>query len=116
MEKYQEIERSIIKKFRKEIWARFIKAVQEYELIKENDHIMACISGGKDSFLMAKCMQELQRHSKFKFTVSYVVMDPGYNELNRQMIEENIKKLNIPVEIFTSDIFNIVSTIDQSPC
>ena len=77
MEKYKEIERSIIKKFRKEIWSKFIKAVKDYELIEENDNIMVCISGGKDSFLLAKCIQELQRHGKFKFDAHYVVMDPG---------------------------------------
>ncbi len=108
MEKYQEIERSIIKKYRKDIWSKFVKAVQEYHLIEENDKIMVCISGGKDSFLLAKCMQELQRHGKFPFTIHYVVMDPGYNEKNRKLIEENAHLLNIPVEIFKSDIFEVV--------
>ena len=86
MEKYQEIERSIIKKYRKEIWSRFTKAVKDYELINENDKIMVCISGGKDSFLLAKCIQELERHGKVKFEAHYVVMDPGYNDYNRQYI------------------------------
>ena len=86
MEKYKEIERSIIKKFRKEIWSRFTKAVRDYELIQENDNIMVCISGGKDSFLLAKCIQELQRHGKVNFNAHYVVMDPGYNEYNKQYI------------------------------
>lgn len=116
MEKYKEIERSIIKKYRKEIWSKFVKAVQEYELIKENDNIMVCISGGKDSFMLAKCIQELERHGKIKFTAHYVVMDPGYKETNRNLIIENAKKLNVPIEIFNSDIFDIVVNIDKSPC
>lgn len=116
MEKYKEIERSIIKKYRKDIWRKFIKAVQEYELIKENDKIMVCISGGKDSFLLAKCIQELQRHGKVKFEARYVVMDPGYNEYNRDFIIDNAKILNVPIEIFNSDIFDIVEKIEKSPC
>ena len=117
MERYEEIERSIIKKFRKEIWSRFAKAVGDYELISENDNIMVCISGGKDSFLLAKCMQELQKHGKVKFYAHYVVMDPGYNEYNRSFIEDNAKLLNIPIEIFESDIFDVVATVDsKSPC
>lgn len=117
MEKYKEIERSIIKKYRKEIWRKFVKAIQEYELIKENDNIMVCISGGKDSFLMAKCMQELQRYSKIKFNVYYVVMDPGYSAYNRDFIIDNAKILNIPIEIFESDIFEVVARLDsKSPC
>lgn len=117
MEKYQEIERSIIKKYRKEIWSRFTKAVKDYELIKENDKIMVCISGGKDSFLLAKCIQELERHGKVKFEAHYVVMDPGYNDYNRQYIIDNAKLLNIPIEIFNTDIFDVVSTVDsKSPC
>ena len=112
MEELLEIERSIIKKYRKEIWSKFVKAVQDYELIKENDNIMVCISGGKDSFLLAKCIQELIRHGKYPFTAHYVCMDPGYNEANRKMIEENAKKLNIPIEIFESDIFDSVASID----
>lgn len=116
MEKYKEIERSIIKKYRKEIWSKFVKAVQEYELIKENDNIMVCISGGKDSFMLAKCIQELERHGKIKFTAHYVVMDPGYKEYNRNLIIENAKTLNVPIEIFNSNIFDIVVNIDKSPC
>lgn len=116
MEKYKEIERSIIKKYRKDIWSKFIKAVQEYELIKENDKIMVCISGGKDSFLLAKCIQELQLHGKVKFEARYVVMDPGYNEYNRDFIIDNAKILNVPIEIFNSDIFDIVEKIEKSPC
>ena len=88
MEKYKEIERSIIKKFRKEIWRQFVKAVKDYELIKENDKIMVCISGGKDSFLLAKCIEELAKHSDIPFTAKYVVMNPGYRKEN---IEKNSK-------------------------
>lgn len=117
MEKYKEIERSIIKKYRKDIWSRFVKAVIEYELIKENDKIMVCISGGKDSFLMAKCIQELQRHGKYHFDVYYVVMDPGYNEYNRNMIIDNANILNVPIEIFESNIFDVVTETNfKSPC
>jgi tRNA(Ile)-lysidine synthase TilS/MesJ len=116
MEKYKEIERSIIKKYRKEIWSKFIKAVSEYELIKENDNIMVCISGGKDSFLLAKCIEELQKHGKFSFNAHYVVMDPGYNDYNRDYIKENAKTLNVPIEMFESNIFDIVSNVDKSPC
>ena len=117
MERYLDIEKSIIKKYRKEIWGKFIKAVQDYELIKENDNIMVCISGGKDSFLMAKCIEELIKHGKFPFNAHYVVMDPGYNEVNRKKIEENAKILNVPVEIFDSDIFEVVSRVSfKNPC
>ena len=117
MEKYKEIERSIIKKYRKDIWSKFVKAVQEYELIEENDKIMVCISGGKDSFLLAKCIQELQKHGKVKFDAEYVSMNPGYSKFNCDLILENAKLLNIPLKMFDSDIFNIVTTIDsKSPC
>lgn len=117
MEKYQEIERSIIKKYRKEIWSKFVKAITEYELIKDDDKIMVCISGGKDSFLLAKCMQELYRHGKRNFSVKYVVMDPGYNKANRKLIEDNAKLLNIPIEIFESDIFEVSTSIaEENPC
>ncbi len=116
MEKFEEVERSIIKRFRKGIWGRFVSSVYDYKLIEDNDNIMVCISGGKDSFLLAKCIQELIKHSPIKFNAHYVVMDPGYNELNRKMIEKNAKLLNIPVEIFESDIFNIVANEEKSPC
>lgn len=117
MEKYKEIEKSIIKKYRKEIWSKFIKAIQEYKLIEENDNIMVCISGGKDSFLLAKCIQELKRHGKVNFNARYVVMDPGYNDYNRNFIIDNAKTLNVPIEIFESDIFDVVSNVDsKSPC
>ena len=117
MEKYKEIERSIIKKYRKYIWSKFIKAISEYELVKEGDNIMVCISGGKDSFLMAKCFQELKRHGKYPFNVHYIVMDPGYTKKNLEQIKENAKLLNINIEIFKSDIFEVVDKIaDDSPC
>ena len=117
MEKYKEIERSIIKTYRKDIWSRFIKAVIEYRLINEGDNIMVCISGGKDSFLLAKCIQELQRHGKYKFNAHYVVMDPGYSDFNRSFIEDNAKILNVPIEIFKSDIFDVVEKIGgKSAC
>ena len=113
MEEYKEIERSIIKKFRKEIWSKFVKGIQEYELIKENDKIMVCISGGKDSFLLAKCIQELKRHGKFNFDVHFVVMNPGYNEFNRDLIIKNSERLNVPIEMFESNIFDTVAAIDN---
>ena len=117
MEKSKEIERSIIKKYRKEIWSRFVKAVADYKLINENDKVMVCISGGKDSFLLAKCIQELQRHGKFKFEARYVVMNPGYNEFNLNYVIDNAKTLDIPVEIFESDIFDVVKKISPNePC
>lgn len=117
MEKYQEIERSIIKKYRKDIWTKVIKAIKDYELIKDNDHIMACISGGKDSFLMAKCLQELKKHGKINFEVSFVVMNPGYNEENLELIKVNAKTLNVPIEIFNTDIFDVAYNVpSKSPC
>ncbi len=109
-------ERSIIKTYRKQIWSRFTKAVRDYELVKEGDKIAVCISGGKDSMLMAKCFQELHKYSDISFEVKYIVMDPGYSSENRQIIEENARKLNIPVEIFETDIFENVFHIDKNPC
>lgn len=117
MEEYKEIERSIIKKYRKDIWSKFIRAVSDYKLIEENDKIMVCISGGKDSFLLAKCVQELKRHGKIHFDAHYVVMDPGYTDYNRNYIIENAKKLNVPIEIFNSNIFESVDSMcPKSPC
>jgi tRNA(Ile)-lysidine synthase TilS/MesJ len=116
MEKYQEIERSIIKKYRKEIWSKFITGVNDYQLIQEGDKIAVCISGGKDSMLLAKCMQELQKHGKVKFELEFVVMDPGYNPYNRQVILSNAQHLNIPIKIFDTQIFDIVASVDESPC
>ncbi len=113
----QEIERSIIKTYRKTIWSKFIKAIKNYQLIKENDKIMVCISGGKDSFLLAKCMQKLEEHSEVPFQVKYVVMNPGYSEDNIAKIKENAQKLNLDIEIFTSDIFEVVKEKGgKSPC
>ena len=117
MERSKEIERTIITKYRKEIWSKFVRAVKEYELINENDKIMVCISGGKDSFLLAKCIQELQRHGKVKFDAKYVVMNPGYNSDNLSYIKDNSKILDIPLEIFESDIFDVVKKVSPSdPC
>lgn len=116
MERYEEIERSIIKKYRKTIWSKFISASKEYKLIQDNDKIAVCISGGKDSMLMAKCMQHLQKYSDIKFETEYIVMDPGYNEMNRQAIIDNAKLLNIPVKIFNTPIFEIVDRVDETPC
>ena len=111
-----QVERSIIKTYRRKIWSKFTKAIRDYELVKEGDCIAVCISGGKDSMLMAKCFQELHRHTDVPFTVKYIVMDPGYSQANRQVIEENAKKLDIPIEIFTSDIFENVFNIKKNPC
>ena len=112
----QDIERSIIKKFRKPIWRRFTKAIREYELVQDGDKIAVCISGGKDSMLMAKLFQELARHGKKNFEVVFLVMNPGYNEINYQTIQDNAKILNVPITVFESDIFNIVASEEQSPC
>ena len=117
MERYKEIERSIIKRFRKEIWAKFVKAVKDYRLINEGDKVMVCISGGKDSFLLAKCVEELKRHGGVNFDVFYVCMNPGYNEINKQMILKNANLLNINLEMFDSDIFDVANTLNEkSPC
>ena len=112
MERYKEIERSIIKKYRRDIWSKFIRAINDYKLIEDNDKIMVCISGGKDSFLLAKCIEELKRHGKSNFEVRYVVMNPGYNEINKKKIIENAEILNLPIEMFESDIFNVVKTFE----
>ncbi len=112
----KDIERSIIKKFRKPIWRRFTKAIREYELVQDGDKIAVCISGGKDSMLMAKLFQELSRHGKKNFEVVFLVMNPGYNEINYQTIKDNAKILNVPITVFESDIFNIVASEEQSPC
>lgn len=115
-EKAFEVEKSLRKKFRKEIWSKFTKAVNTYELVKPGDKIAVCISGGKDSMLMAKCFQELKLHDKFDFEVKFLVMDPGYSPENRQVIEENARILNIPITVFESDIFESVYNIEKSPC
>ena len=113
---YVNIERSIIKEYRKTIWRPFVKGLQEYEMIQDGDRVAVCISGGKDSMLLAKCLQQLKRQSNTKFELEFIVMDPGYQPENRKLIEENAALMNIPVRIFDSDIFDIVVDVDQSPC
>ena len=110
------VEQSLRKTYKKRIWSRFCRAINTYELVKPGDKIAVCISGGKDSMLMAKLFQELKRHNKFEFEVKYLVMDPGYNEANRHIIEENARRLNIPVTFFESNIFDAVYEIENSPC
>ena len=110
------IERSIIKKFRKEIWRMFVKAVRDYKMISEGDKIAVCISGGKDSFLLAKCLEELKRHGDINFDLVYLTMNPGYNERNLNKLLENANILNIPVEVFNTNIFNVVEKTTDSPC
>ena len=112
----KQVELSIRKKYRKDIWCRFTKAINRYELVKEGDSIAVCISGGKDSMLMAKLFQELTLHNKFSFEVKFIVMDPGYSEANRKAIENNAKMLNVPITVFESDIFESVVNIEKSPC
>jgi tRNA(Ile)-lysidine synthase TilS/MesJ len=113
----REIERTIIKKYRKKIWAKFVRAVKDYELIQENDVIGVCISGGKDSFLMAKCMQELQKHGQFKYELKFIVMDPGYCKIDKQRIKDNAEKMNIPIEWFESNIFEVLEqSKEEFPC
>ncbi len=112
----EDIEISLRKTFKKSIWCKFTKAINEYEMVKEGDCIAVCISGGKDSMLMAKCFQELKRHDKFPFEVKFLVMDPGYHPKNRQMIEDNAKKMQVPIDIFESDIFESVVDVEKSPC
>lgn len=117
MKEYQNIERTIIKTYRKEIWSKFSKAVRDYELIEEGDKIMVCVSGGKDSFLLAKCIEEIQKHGKVKFETHYVSMNPGYNDENLECIKENAKKLNVKLEMFESNIFQIADKVgDGKPC
>ena len=115
-DKAKEVETSIRKKFHKKIWCQFTKAVRTYELVKPGDKIAVCISGGKDSMLMAKLFQELKLHNKFPFEVKFLVMDPGYSPANRKVIEENAKILNIPITIFESDIFDSVYNVEKSHC
>ena len=116
-EKYKDVERSIIKKYRKEIWRKFTKAINEYELIQDGDKIAVCISGGKDSMLMAKLFQELERHGKKNFELVFLVMNPGYNEINYETICNNAKLLNVPITVFKTEIFDIVAGEDmESPC
>ena len=112
----EQVELSLRKKFKKSIWCKFTKAINEYELVQPNDRIAVCISGGKDSMLMAKLFQELKRHDKFPFEVVFLVMDPGYSPENRRIIEKNAESMSIPITIFESDIFDSVYNIEKNPC
>ena len=116
LEPHQLIERSIIKKYRKTLWNPFVAAVKRYELIQSGDKIAVCISGGKDSMLMAKLMQQLQKHSDVPFELVFLVMDPGYNEINRQKIESNASLLHIPITVFETNIFDVANSTGESPC
>lgn len=116
MEKYQLVERSIITTYRKKIWGPFIRGLKAYNLLKENDHVLVCMSGGKDSFLLAKLMEELNKHSDFPFKVSYLVIDPGYKKEVREKIEANLKLLNVKAQIVESDIFAISDLMGGKPC
>lgn len=116
LERYQEIERSIITNYRNKIWAKFIKGITEYKMIQEGDKIAVCMSGGKDSMLLAKCVQQLHKYSKVNFDVQYIAMNPGYSETNKQKIISNAKLLNIPMTMFETNIFECVEKIDDHPC
>ena len=116
LERYEEIERSIITNYRKKIWTKFIKGIKEFDMIQDGDKIAVCMSGGKDSMLMAKCFQELKKHGKMNFELVFLVMNPGYNEINKQKIISNAKLLNIPITMFETNIFDCVAKIDDHPC
>lgn len=116
MEKYEEIERALIKAYRKKIWNKFTKGIREYDMIQDGDKIAVCMSGGKDSMLMAKCFQELKKHGKIDFDLVFLVMNPGYNEVNKQKIIDNAKLLNIPITMFETKIFDVVDEIEDHPC
>ena len=116
MDRCREIERSIIKRYRKSIWRPFIRGIQEYELIKNGDKIAVCISGGKDSMLLAKLMQEIQRHGKMDFELKFLAMNPGYSEKNKERLLSNAKLLNVPLHMFDTEIFDIVNGVDENPC
>ena len=112
-----DIERSIIKTYRKDIWRKFTKAVTIYNLIQDNDKIDVCISGGKDSFLLAKCMQEIKKHGKIKFDLEFIVMDPGYSKENLDKVKKNAELLGIPIHVYESTIFESLKSMDvKSPC
>ena len=115
-ERCRQIERSIIKDFRKTIWKPFIRGLNEYQMLQPGDSVAVCISGGKDSMLLAKCMQEILRHGKMEFGLHFLVMDPGYHPANRALIEENAGLLEVPIHIFSSEIFDTVADVAQSPC
>ena len=112
----QRVESSLLKEFRKPIWRPFMNAVRMYELIRPGDRIAVCISGGKDSMLLAKLMQILERHSEVPFEAVYLIMDPGYNEANRRKVESNARLLEIPYTLFESDVFEVANTQDKNPC
>ena len=116
MEQYKMVERGIITTYRKRIWSKFIKAVKDYQLVNDGDKICVCISGGKDSMLMAKLFQELHRHSDVPFEVEYVVMNPGYNDSNLELIKSNLNLLNIPATIKDTNIFDVANGMDKNPC
>ena len=116
LEPWQKIEQSITKKFRSSLWSPFVQAIKRYELIQEGDRIAVCISGGKDSMLLAKLMQMLNRHSDVPFELQFLVMDPGYSPANRKKIEDNAALLQIPITVFETEIFDITKSVDQSPC
>lgn len=116
MEQYKMVERGIITTYRKRIWSKFIKAVKDYQLVNDGDKICVCISGGKDSMLMAKLFQELHRHSDVPFEVEYVVMNPGYNDRNLELIKSNLNLLNIPATIKDTNIFDVANSMDKNPC
>lgn len=116
MDARERVERSIITTYRKTIWRSFTRALSQYRLIQPGDHIAACISGGKDSFLMAKCLQEIQRHGNIDFKLSFLVMDPGYHPMNRRLIEENAELMGLDIHIFETDIFDAVAGMDDNPC
>ncbi|WBY64981.1 MAG: ATP-bind-3 domain-containing protein [Thermocaproicibacter melissae] len=116
MEPFEQAERSITKKYRRQIWLPFLSAVKQYELIQQGDRIAVCISGGKDSMLLAKCMQHLQKYSDFPFEVEYLVMDPGYNAQNRRQIIQNAEALHLPIHIFDTRIFEITEATGRNPC
>lgn len=116
MERYQEIERSIITTYRSRLWSKFTRAIKEYQLVNDNDKICVCVSGGKDSMLLAKLFQELKKYSKINFEVEYLVMNPGYNKINLDLIKHNLDLLNIPAKIIDTDIFSVANNIDKNPC
>ena len=116
MERCKEIERSIIKRYRKSIWRPFIKGIQEYQMIKEGDKIAVCISGGKDSMLLAKLLQELQRHGQMNFELKFLSMNPGYSQKNKEKLISNAELLNIPLHMFDTQIFDIVKDVEENPC
>ena len=114
--RYKEVEHSIIKKYRKQIWSKFLRALETYELIEEGDKVAVCISGGKDSFILAKCIQEAILHGKVKFEAEYIAMNPGYNKENLECLLKNANDLNIPITVFDAPIFGYVSTQESNPC